>query len=76
MEKRRYGHYVLPVLRGERFVGRIEAVRQRGVLLVRALWPESGARGTPALRRGIEAAAQRLCALNECACADLSALDA
>ena len=75
-EKRRYGHYVLPVLRGERFVGRIEAVRQRGVLLVRALWPEPGARGTPALRRGVEAAAQRLCTLNECARADLSALDA
>ena len=54
----------------------LEAVRQRGVLLVRALWPEPGARGTPALRRGVEAAAQRLCTLNECARADLSALDA
>ena len=63
-EKRSCGQTVLPVLRGERFVGRIEAVRQRGVLLVRALWPESGARGTPALRRGVEEAAQRLCAMN------------
>ena len=27
-EKRSYGHYVLPVLRGERFAGRIEAVRR------------------------------------------------
>ena len=31
---------------------------------MRAFWPEAGARDTPALRRGIEEAAQRLCAMN------------
>ena len=63
-EKRSYGHYVLPVLRGERFAGRIEAVRRGGALAVRAFWPEAGVRDTPALRRGVEEAAQRLCAMN------------
>ena len=33
-------------------------------LAVRAFWPEAGARDTPALRRGIEEAARRLCAMN------------
>ena len=49
---------------GERFAGRIEAVRRGGALAVRAFWPEAGARDTPALRRGVEEAAQRLCAMN------------
>ena len=31
---------------------------------MRAFWPEAGARDTPALRRGIEEAAQRLCVMN------------
>ena len=54
---------MLPVLRGERFTGRIEAVRRGRALEVRAFWPEAGARDTPALRRGIEEAAQRLSAM-------------
>ena len=63
-EKRSYGQTVLPVLRGERFAGRIEAVRRGKALEVRAFWPEAGARDTPALRCGIEEAARRLCAMN------------
>ncbi|MGI5884294.1 MAG: winged helix-turn-helix domain-containing protein [Candidatus Spyradocola sp.] len=63
-DQRRYGYYVLPVLRGERFVGRIEAVRSGKALEIRRFWPEAGVRSTPALRRGIEEAAHRLCALN------------
>ena len=55
---------MLPVLRGERFAGRIEAVRRGKELEVRAFWPEAGARDTPALRRGVEEAAKRLCAMN------------
>ena len=63
-EKRSCGQTVLPVLHGERFAGRIEAVRRGRALEMRAFWPEAGARDTPALRRGIEEAAQRLCAMN------------
>ena len=32
--------------------------------VLRAFWPEAGARDTPALRRGIEEAARCLCAMN------------
>ncbi len=42
--KREYGYYVLPVLRGDRLVGRIEPVHERksGVLRVLGTWWEPG----------------------------------
>jgi uncharacterized protein YcaQ len=44
--KREYGYYVLPILRGDRIVGRIEPVfdRNEGVLRVNGVWWEDGAR--------------------------------
>ena len=47
-QERRYGYYVLPVLYGERFAGRVEPVtdREGGVLEIRAFWPEPGVRLT------------------------------
>jgi uncharacterized protein len=44
--KREYGYYVLPILRGDRLVGRIEPVfeRKTGVLRVNQVWWEDGAR--------------------------------
>jgi uncharacterized protein YcaQ len=47
--KREYGYYVLPILRGDRIVGRIEPVfdRKKGVLRVNGLWWEDGARPVP-----------------------------
>lgn len=39
-EKRKYGHYVLPVIYGTRFIGRVEAVRGDGHLLIKNFWPE------------------------------------
>jgi uncharacterized protein YcaQ len=42
--KREYGYYVLPILRGDRIVGRIEPVHDRktGVLQVKDVWWEPG----------------------------------
>jgi uncharacterized protein YcaQ len=44
--KREYGYYVLPILRGDRLVGRIEPVHDRkaGVLRVDGVWWEDGQR--------------------------------
>ena len=58
--KREYGYYVLPILRGDRVVGRIEPVHDRkaGELRVLGTWWEDGQK--PASTR--EAAA-RACAL-------------
>ena len=50
--KREYGYYVLPILRGDRVVGRIEPVHDRkaGVLRVLGTWWEDGARPAPLTR--------------------------
>lgn len=44
--KREYGYYVLPILRGDRVVGRIEPVHDRkaGTLRVKGVWWEDGAK--------------------------------
>jgi len=58
--KRRWGYYVLPVLYGDRFVGRIEPRidRKAGVLRVLGLWWEKGIspRGDGDLRRALDSA--------------------
>jgi uncharacterized protein YcaQ len=58
--KREYGYYVLPILRGDRIIGRIEPVfdRKSGALRVEGVFAEPGA---PAgAGRGIAAAVKRL----------------
>ena len=53
--KRKYGYYTLPIVYGDRFVGRIEAVpdRKAGVLEVKGLWWEPGVRVTKALEKAL-----------------------
>ncbi|MBR3494028.1 MAG: YcaQ family DNA glycosylase [Clostridia bacterium] len=67
-EKRKYGYYVLPVLWGERFIGRIEAAadRKNGVLTVKNIWYEDAVRQTKKLAAALDGAIRRLAKLNGC----------
>ena len=66
--KRQYGYYTLPVIYGDRFIGRIEprADRKTGTLTVNGLWMEPGVRQTKTLTGRIDAAVRRLARFNSC----------
>ncbi|MFE0458891.1 winged helix-turn-helix domain-containing protein [Kitasatospora sp. NPDC058965] len=53
--RRTYGYYLLPILHGDRLVGRVEprVDRRRRVLAVAGLWLEPDVRATAALRRAV-----------------------
>jgi len=55
--KRQYGYYLLPILHGDRLVGRVSprCDRNRGVLVVEGLYLEPDVRPTQALRRAVTA---------------------
>jgi uncharacterized protein YcaQ len=61
-KKRKYGYYVLPILEGERFTGRIDvkADRKAGVLRVIALYWEPGIELTPRREAQLEREIGRL----------------
>ncbi|QKV19943.1 winged helix-turn-helix domain-containing protein [Oricola thermophila] len=61
-ERRVYGYYVFPVLRGDRMVGRIDmkADRNRDVLAVRRFWPEKGTRMSKAFLADLDAELDRI----------------
>ena len=65
-EKRKYGYYVLPMLWGDRFIGRIEAAADRKMhaLIIKNVWYESGVRQTKGLARALDRAIVRLAKLN------------
>src|SRR5262245_792974 len=62
--KRRFGYYVMPILEGDRFVGRFDPRRDaaRKALVVDAVWWEPGVRPTRARRRAFETALGKLAA--------------
>ncbi len=66
--KRRYGYYTLPVLMGDRFIGRIEAIpdRKEGILNVRGLWLEPGIRRTKKLEKELNKTLKAFAVFNDC----------
>ena len=60
--QRRYGYYVLPFLRGDRIVGRLDlkSERKEGRLVVRAFHAEEGVRASGALDDALDRALHRL----------------
>ena len=66
--KRKYGYYTLPILFGDRFVGRVDSAvdRKEGVLRVKGLWWEPGVRVTKKLETALERTLQRFAKFNGC----------
>ena len=60
-EQREFGAYVLPLLKGSAFAGRIEPVFDSGCLQVRAFWPEKGFTGDNRFWWSVEDEVYRLC---------------
>lgn len=69
-KKRRYGYYVLPILEGERFTGRIDAKvdRKRDTLGVLGLWWEAGVKATGTRTRQLQRELERLAGFAGVAC--------
>ncbi len=67
-EKRKYGAYVLPILYGDRFIGRIETINDRKTktLAVKNIWYEDGLRKTKKLSAAVDKCVKRFASFNEC----------
>ena len=66
--KRKYGYYTLPILYGEKFVGRIEAIPDRAehILHVKGLWWEDGVRLTKKLNADLNKMLMTFGRFNDC----------
>lgn len=64
--KRKFGYYVLPILQGDRMVGRLDpkADRDAGVLRVRKVWWERGVKPDKARRAALDEALHQYAAFN------------
>lgn len=66
--KRKYGHYVLPILYGEHFVGRIEMIAERKTktLVVKNIWYENGVKQTKELQNDLNNSLKKFTLFNNC----------
>lgn len=67
-DKRKYGFYVLPLLYGDSFIGRVEAVSDKKscTLTVKNIWYEDGVKQTKKLQNAIERCIKRFAEFNIC----------
>ena len=67
-DKRRYGYYTLPILYGDRFVGRIDtaADRKEKILRVKGLWWEEKIRQTKKLKKKLDKTLRDFARFNDC----------
>lgn len=63
--KRQFGYYILPILEGERLIGRLDPklYRAEGLLEIRKVWWEPGVRESKGRQAALEAAVERLARL-------------
>lgn len=66
--KRKYGYYTLPIIFGDRFIGRIEAVpdKKDKVLQVKGLWWESDVKVTKKINNALEKTLKQFAKFNDC----------
>ena len=67
-DKRKYGYYTLPILWGERFIGRIEASAdyKSSTLRIKNIWFEPGIQVTKRVQTAIDQALTRFSKFNGC----------
>ncbi len=72
-KQRKYGAYVLPMLYGDGFIGRVEAINDRKTkrLLVKNIWYEGGTKGSKTLLSAVENCLKRFAKFNECETVDM-----
>jgi uncharacterized protein YcaQ len=66
--KRKYGVYVLPLLFGESFIGRVEAVceRKTETLVIKNIWYEDGVKQTKKMQTMVDGCLKRFAKFNGC----------
>ncbi len=66
--KRKYGFYVLPLLYGDSFIGRVEAVadKKTSILTIKNIWYEENVKQTERIQTAIEKCMTRFAKFNEC----------
>lgn len=66
--KRKYGFYVLPLLYGDKFIGRVEASADKNTstLTVKNIWYEDGEKQTKKLQAAVDGCLKRFAKFNNC----------